>query len=231
MRAAPLAGLLACAALAAGGAPAWGKGGEPLLPAAAQESPSPAPPPSNPYGSYEPPPPGAPAAVPEESVARPAPAAPPVSAERQGVLVEMRERGILEPGALGWSPHELDLLERARKAERSGAFDLLRAHLGDLRGYAVVRRPAPGIRQLRLTRAGYERYLFLKSQLARQYLESRGGDAKRVFRFSDVRGRLLFDDKGLLTQDGEDFYERAARAERVGWRDETGSLRSAPASR
>src|SRR5581483_9081165 len=67
-----------------------------------------------------------------------------VDVERQNTLSEMRERKIVAPNAEFWKPEDVALLGRMRRAEKSGAFALLREEIGNLRGLTVEHRTPGG---------------------------------------------------------------------------------------
>lgn len=123
--------------------------------------------------------------------------------ERQNLLAEFWQRGIISTDASSWSPEELALLERIRGAERLGALPLLRKKLGTLKPFTVVHKG-----RTRLTKSGYDRYLFLKSQDAVRWFERKEVDAKWVYRLKDEKGKPLFDGNGLLTEAGDVLFTR-----------------------
>ncbi len=137
---------------------------------------------------------------------------------RKQVLEEMRRRRILAPAASAWTAeHYTDLL-RAQEAEALGAISLLRSRLGSLRGLVIEEKRGNGYRELRLTGEGYRNFLFLLSQDARTYFESKGTEAKFVFDLQDLSGRKLFNGGGDLTQAGIGVYTRVKRGEAVFWK-------------
>lgn len=147
-----------------------------------------------------------------------------ISVERQRLLTEMRKRRITAPDAVSWSPEQYTQLLRAREAEALGAFALLRAKLGTLRGFAVEHRQPDGFVTLWLTKRGYEQFVFLHSQDARAYFEAHGSEARWVFQTRSVQGKKLFDRDGILTQEGLDVYNRIGRGLEVFWKLPDGRL-------
>ena len=81
----------------------------------------------------------------------------------------------------------------------------MKARLKGLKGLAV---PGPGGRTL-LTKEGLERYLFLRSQEAIGFFETRGVAAKSAFGLKTLTGRAVFDEGGLLTEEGLSLFEEA----------------------
>ncbi|MBI5211602.1 MAG: hypothetical protein HY927_16660 [Elusimicrobia bacterium] len=151
-------------------------------------------------------------------------AAPPSKADRKDILSEMWQRGVLGPDMNQWSPDDLRLLERIRKAEAAGAIDDLKARLRTLKDLAVeAALPGAPSKRFVLTRAGYDRYLFARSQDALAYFERKGADAKWAFRLEDMEGRALFSG-GLLTEAGNAVYRRVLVGMPVFWKSPTGEV-------
>jgi len=137
----------------------------------------------------------------------------------------MRRRRILAADATRWTPEQYAGLLRMREAEAMGGFDLLRDKLGTLRGYATESPRRAGYRSLWLTDEGYQKFIFLLSQDALAYFQSRGAEAKFVFKLKGVNGRRLFDGgTGLLTQDGVELYHRVRRKLPAFWRYPDGAV-------
>lgn len=141
-----------------------------------------------------------------------------VDVERQNLLVEMRERMIIPVSSEYWRPEDRVMLEHLRRVEKRDAFELLRGEVGSLRGLVVEHRSPDG-RKLWLTKLGYERYQFLRSQKARQYFEDQGVEASIVFKLKDPLGKRIFTPKGILTPEGDDLYDRASDGLTIRWTD------------
>ncbi|MBI3550231.1 MAG: hypothetical protein HY078_14425 [Elusimicrobia bacterium] len=158
----------------------------------------------------------------------PPPVAPPsvVTVSSQQVLAEMRERRIIDKGVETWTADDKDILERARLAENMGAFDFLREARGRrLRGLIVIRKePGEGRRPL-LTKAGFQEYIFIKSQKARTFFEKRT-DAKFVFGVTTMDGKKIFDNRGLLSADGDFLFNQILGGSIVKWKEPNGTERS-----
>ncbi|MBI4371206.1 MAG: hypothetical protein HY552_02795 [Elusimicrobia bacterium] len=157
-------------------------------------------------GGHEPPP-----------TARPGPAA----EDRRAVLEEMWQRRVLPPDQSLWSPRDLALLGRIRRAE-DDARAFLRAKPGGDRPWVVRPRKGGPAAPARLTKEGHQRYLTLLTQDAIAYFESKGAEAKSVFRLLDGEGRPLFDGRGLLAEEGAAVYRRARLNLEVFWRSPSG---------
>lgn len=153
------------------------------------------------------------------------PAAPrtaPTPDERRDTLEEMWQRRILPPDQSSWSPRDLELLERIRRCEND-ALRLLRDRFGGYRPWVAQPR-AGGPAVVRLTKEGREKYLFVLTQDAIAYFESKGAEARWVFKLKDLEGRALFDDDGRITEDGARVYQRARLKLESFWRAPDGTV-------
>ncbi|TBR21290.1 hypothetical protein EPO15_10670 [bacterium] len=137
-------------------------------------------------------------------------------------LVELKARGIVAKDAAAWTPEEAALLRRLRRAEQLGALQFIRDRTGSLSGAISEVETGKGYKKPYLTVAGFERWLFILSQEAREYFESKGAEAKFVFTLKDLSGKRLFTDEGALTDDGVDLYLAARARKAVYWRNTDG---------
>ncbi|PIR19785.1 MAG: hypothetical protein COV48_00060 [Elusimicrobia bacterium CG11_big_fil_rev_8_21_14_0_20_64_6] len=160
------------------------------------------------------------------------PAAPAVVEDRAAILDEMWERRILAPDQSAWSPADAELLGKIRAAE-SDALAYLKANFGGTRPWTAPRRSLEAGRR-RLTKEGYEKYLFHLTQDAIKYFEGKGAGAKWALKLTDWDGARLFDGEGRLTPAGAKVYRRAQLKLEVYWRSPDGrtfGTRRPPASR
>lgn len=142
--------------------------------------------------------------------------------ERRATLDEMWQRRILPPDQDGWSPQDLALLQKIRRNEDE-ALRFLRSKFGGYRPW--IAKPRPGVSEAsRLTKEGWEKYSFLLTQDAIAYFESKGADAKDVFKLKDWEGRAVFDADGRATEDGARLYYRARAKLEAFWRGPDGRV-------
>jgi hypothetical protein len=129
----------------------------------------------------------------------------------QSLLAEMWQRRILSNETRSWTAEDLDMLLKVRSAEELGAINLLRRKIDGPLGTLVVSYKPAGARMasLRLTRDGFDRWQFYRSQDAIDYFTFKGVDSGLSFRLEDLDGRKLFDANGRLTAAGDDVYNRA----------------------
>lgn len=148
-----------------------------------------------------------------------------VSGERQKILSELWQRRIISTEAADWTAADMSLLLRLRSAEEAGAFDFLRKRHKTLKRFAVEYRPAgASLTRVRLTKDGYDRYIFLRTQDAIKYFEGRGVEAKWAFSLRDLDDRPLFNDAGLLTTEGDSLFTRASAGKPAFWRTASGEV-------
>lgn len=133
----------------------------------------------------------------------------------------MRRRLIIAADAKVFAPADEVLLIRMKRAEVLGAREFLRRKYKTLKGFAVESSTAA---VPELSRAGFERYLFVKSQDAIRYFEGKGVDPKWAFHLKDLDGRRLFEPDGLLTEDGDVLFSSALSGKEVFWRNPTGQV-------
>lgn len=146
--------------------------------------------------------------------------------QRGAVLAEMWQRGVLSPDMNQWSPADMALLQRIRRAEASGALDILRRRFLSLRAL-TVREKAPGLAppRIRLNRRGFDKYLMVRTQDVLQYFESKGVETKWAYGITDLQGRAWFDrGSGMLTEVGDEFYARAQQNLPVFWKTRAGEV-------
>ncbi len=146
---------------------------------------------------------------------------------RREVLAELWQRRIVSADFTQYGEQDLALLSRMRAAERAGAIALLRRSYHGLQGLAVAdKRPGDLAPRYRLTKDGFDKYLFLRSQQAIRYFQSRDVEAKWAFQLSDEDGRKLFTPDGLLSAQGEALYARVAAGLAAKWKLPDGTLQS-----
>ncbi|MBI5624573.1 MAG: hypothetical protein HY924_12410 [Elusimicrobia bacterium] len=137
---------------------------------------------------------------------------------RRELLSEMWQRRILAADMSQPSPDDLRTLERMRTAEAGGAVEDLRLKAVPLAGLvAEIALSGQAYKRSVLTKEGYERWLFLRSQDAIAFFEKKGVDAKWVFKLRDMDGRPLFRSGGRLTEAGDKVYTRASLGMKMFW--------------
>jgi hypothetical protein len=148
--------------------------------------------------------------------------APPAD-ERKTTLEEMWQRRLLPPDQSSWAPQDFALLGKIRRAEKA-AIAFLRRKPGGERPWVARPRSGGPFAAAKLTKEGYERYLFLVSQEALDFFEAKGADAKWAFKLRDWDGKPLFDGAGRLTDEGMRVYDRARLNLEVFWKAPDGEV-------
>ena len=151
------------------------------------------------------------------------PAAEAPADERRGTLEELWQRRLLPPDQSSWAPQDFELLQKIRAAEKD-ALAYLRRVPGGVRPWTAKPTSGRAHAAALLTKAGYERYLFLLSQDAIAYFESKGADAKWALKLRDWDDKPMFDGGGLVTDDGIRVYKRAKLNLEVFWKSPNGEV-------
>ena len=138
--------------------------------------------------------------------------------ERRATLEELWQRRVLPPDQSSWAPQDFELLQKIRAAEKAAIAYLKRVPGGSRPWTAKSRSGGPA----RLTKAGYERYVFLLSQDAIAFFEEKGADAKLALKLKDWNDKPIFDGAGRLTDEGARVYGLAKLNLEVYWKSPTG---------
>ncbi len=136
--------------------------------------------------------------------------------ERRATLEEMWQRGLLPPDQSAWAPTDMELLERIRRVE-SDAMTFLKRRFGTYQAFVYKAKSGSAYAPARLTKDGYEKYWGLLTQDAILYFESKGADAKWVFKLKSLDDKALFDPAGRLTDEGARIHRRAVLNLEVFW--------------
>jgi hypothetical protein len=143
--------------------------------------------------------------------------------ERRNTLEELWQRRLLPPDQSSWAPQDFELLQKIRAAEKD-ALAYLRRVPGGVRPWTAKPPSGRALSAAKLTKAGYERYMFLLSQDAIAYFESKGADAKWALRLRDWDDKPMFDGGGLVTDDGIRVYKLAKLNVEVFWKSPNGEV-------
>ncbi|PCI40142.1 MAG: hypothetical protein COB53_02070 [Elusimicrobia bacterium] len=140
------------------------------------------------------------------------------------VIREMRRRGIVPTDSARWTPDQYTLLLRCREAEKMGVFKFLRDKIGSLRGLAVEFQTEQGYEGLDLTARGYRKFIFVLSQEAFQYFESKGAEGQWVYQLKTLDRKRIFTDDGILTDKGVTLYLKVRRKIPAFWKFPSGRI-------
>jgi hypothetical protein len=143
--------------------------------------------------------------------------------ERRATLEELWQRRMLPPDQDSWAPQDFELLQKIRAVEKD-AIAYLRGQSGGSRPWTAASRSGGAAAAPKLTKAGYERYVFMLSQDALAYFESKGADAKWALKLRDWNDRPMFDAGGLITDDGVRVYRLAKLKLEVFWKSPNGDV-------
>jgi hypothetical protein len=143
--------------------------------------------------------------------------------ERQQTLDEMRTRRIIETSSDTWKPGDLTMLRQMQQAETAGAIGYMKTKVGTLHGLTVWHRD--DLHRVRwLTKSGFEKYMFFRSQDARAYFEDHEVSTSLIFEIRTADGEEVFNSDGILTEAGDRFYNRILGGDTVSWTDPNGRV-------
>ncbi|MFI5346901.1 MAG: hypothetical protein ACHQ51_11055 [Elusimicrobiota bacterium] len=142
--------------------------------------------------------------------------------ERRATLEEMWQRRLLPPDQSSWAPQDFELLVKIRRAE-GPAIAYLKRQRGGERPWVAKPRSGGPFAAAKLTKEGYERYLFLFSQDALLFFEAKGADAKWALKLRDWDDKPMFDGAGRITAEGQRVYDRARLNLEVFWKSPDGA--------
>ena len=143
--------------------------------------------------------------------------------ERRVTLEELWQRRLLPPDQSSWAPQDFEVLQKIRAVEKD-ALAYLRRQQGGIRPWTAKPPSGRALSAPMLTKAGYERYMFLLSQDAIAYFESKGADAKWALKLRDWDDKPMFDGGGLVTDDGVRVYKLARLNLEVFWKSPNGEV-------
>ena len=141
--------------------------------------------------------------------------------ERRTTLEELWQRRLLPPDQSSWAPQDFELLGKIRRVEKAAIAYLRHQRAGE-KPWVAKLRSGGSFATAKLTKEGYERYLFLLSQDALQFFEAKGADAKWALKLRDWSDKPMFDGAGRITDDGVRVYDRARLNLEVFWKSPDG---------
>ena len=124
------------------------------------------------------------------------------------LLATMKERNILDPHAVDYQQQDLDLLKKMLKAEKDRALKYLdEKYEGKIPpGLIVEKYPGKIYSRKMLSYSGYKDLMFLLSKDAIDFFLKQGVYKSEILKLRDFEGNNIFNDKGLLTDEGMKAY-------------------------
>jgi len=124
---------------------------------------------------------------------------------REEILTEMFIRGLAGQTDQEWNDQQMSFLQALRRAEQEGAVGIVQKRARIPEDYLVL-VDSPSVTGLNVK--GYQKYLQFKSQEAIRFFEKQGVRLGDVFYIKDPKGNYVFDAAGMLTPDGEAYYDQ-----------------------
>ena len=131
-------------------------------------------------------------------------------------LEALKDRNIIAPESEIFTEEDIALLRKILKAERGSAIDYLSLKFGALlpEGSTFERNPNTFYARKMLTLSGYNLLIDNLSNEAKEFFLSQNIMASDIFLLTDFSGKPLFDEKGLLTEEGLMAYNKSLKGKK-----------------
>ncbi|MCR5504550.1 MAG: tetratricopeptide repeat protein [Elusimicrobiaceae bacterium] len=135
----------------------------------------------------------------------------PDSLTEQEKLETLKERNILAPEAMTFEKEDIELLKKILKAERAKGIDYLSLRFGSALpdGSIFEKNANTFYARKMLTLSGYNLLIDKLSEEAKELFLSQKVLASDLFSLTDFSGKPVFNDKGLLTEEGLTVYNKS----------------------
>ena len=141
----------------------------------------------------------------------------PDSLTEQEKLESLKDRNVVAPEATSFAKEDVDLLKKILKAERGSGIEYLSLKFGDTLPDGVIfeRNPNTFYARKMLTLSGYKLLIDRLSGEAKDYFLTQKVLASDLFALTDFAGKPIFDDKGLLTEEGLTVYNKSLKGKKA----------------
>lgn len=141
----------------------------------------------------------------------------PDSLTEQEKLETLKNRNIVAPEALTFEEEDIILLRKILKAERGSGIEYLSLKFGDTLPEGVIFESNPNTFYSRkiLTLSGYNLLIDRLSGEAKEFFLSQKVMASDLFSLTDFNGKKIFDEKGLLTEEGLSVYNKSLKGKKA----------------
>ena len=131
-------------------------------------------------------------------------------------LEALKDRNIISPEAESFEEEDIATLRKILKAERGSAIDYLSLKFGVSlpEGCVFERNPNTFYARKMLTLNGYDLLIGKLSSEAKDFFMSQNVNPSDLFSLKDFDGKLIFDDKGLLTEEGLMAYNKSLKGKK-----------------
>ncbi|MBO7605129.1 MAG: tetratricopeptide repeat protein [Elusimicrobiaceae bacterium] len=131
-------------------------------------------------------------------------------------LEALKDRNIIAPEAETFTDEDIAMLREILKAERGSSVDYLYLKFGALlpEGSIFERNPNTFYARKMLTLSGYNLLIGNLSNEAKDFFSSKGVIVSDLFSLTDFNGKPIFDENGLLTEEGLIAYNRSLKGKK-----------------
>ena len=131
-------------------------------------------------------------------------------------LEALKDRNIISPEAENFSEEDIDLLKKILKAERGSAIEYLSLKFGAMLPESAVfeRNPNTFYARKMLTLSGYNLLIDKLSSEAKEFFLSKKIIASDLFLLTDFNGKPIFNENGLLTEEGLMAYNKSLKGKK-----------------
>lgn len=131
-------------------------------------------------------------------------------------LEALKDRNIIAPEAETFTKEDIETLRKILKAERGSSIDYLTLKLGAMlpEGSVFERNPNTFYARKMLTLSGYNLLIDNLSNEAKEFFLSKNIMASDLFLLTDFNGKPIFDENGLLTEEGLIAYNRSLKGKK-----------------
>ena len=132
-------------------------------------------------------------------------------------LDALKDRNIIAPEAETYTDEDITTLRKILEAERGSSIDYLTLKFGALlpEGSVFERNPNTFYARKMLTLSGYKLLIDNLSSEAKDFFSSKGVIVSNLFSLTDFNGKPIFDENGLLTEEGLIVYNRSLKGKKA----------------
>lgn len=131
-------------------------------------------------------------------------------------LSALKDRNIIAPEAQTFTEEDINILRKILKAERGSSLEYLSMKYGNglPEGTSFERNPNTFYARKMLTLSGYRLLMEKLSSDAKEFFLSKKVIASDLFSLTDLNGKPIFDEKGILTDEGLVAYNRSLKGKK-----------------
>lgn len=132
-------------------------------------------------------------------------------------LDALKDRNIIAPEAMVFQEEDIDMLRKILKAERGSSIEYLSIKYGNILpdGTVFERNPNTFYSRKLLTLNGYNLLMEKLSIDAKDFFMSKKVVASDLFALTDFNGKPIFNEKGLLTDEGLVAYNKSLKGKKA----------------